>query len=112
MGIDDLSGVCKSSETQTVFQRFSDSSSFEELVIQNIASSNGSCPGRYRSLNFFRIATAFSGTQYNIVLYQVIVEPGIGHFREFEPRRVHTRINSLGLFLVHKLTCGKRESVS
>ena len=44
--------------------------------------------------------------------YQVILEPGIGQFREFEPRRVHTRINSLGLFLVHKLTCGKRESVS
>ena len=37
---------------------------------------------------------------------------GIGQFREFEPRRVHTRIISLGLFLVHKLTCGKRESVS
>ena len=43
--------------------------------------------------------------------YQVILEPAIGQFREFEPRRVHTRINSLGLFLVHKLTCGKRESV-
>ena len=24
--------------------------------------------------------------------YQVILEPGIGQFREFEPRRVHTRI--------------------
>ena len=46
------------------------------------------------------------------VAYQVILEPGIGQFREFEPRRVHTRINSLGLFLVHNLTCGKRESVS
>ena len=48
------------------------------------------------------------------VAYQVTLEPGIGQFREFEPRRVHTstRINSLGLFLVHKLTCGKRESVS
>ena len=46
------------------------------------------------------------------VAYQVILEPGIGQFREFEPRRVHTRINSVGLFLVHKLTCGKRESVS
>ena len=46
------------------------------------------------------------------VAYQVILEPVIGQFREFEPRRVHTRINSLGLFLVHKLTCGKRESVS
>ena len=46
------------------------------------------------------------------VACQVILEPGIGQFREFEPRRVHTRINSLGLFLVHKLTCGNRESVS
>ena len=48
------------------------------------------------------------------VAYQVILEPGIGQFREFEPRRVHTctRINSLGLFLVYKLTCGTRESVS
>ena len=42
------------------------------------------------------------------VAYQVILEPGIGQFREFEPRQVRTRINSLGLFLVH--TCGKRES--
>ena len=32
------------------------------------------------------------------VAYQVILEPGIGQFREFELRRVHTRINSLGLF--------------
>ena len=46
------------------------------------------------------------------VAYQVILEPGIGQSREFEPRRVHTRTNSLGLFLVDKLTCGKRESVS
>ena len=28
------------------------------------------------------------------VAYQVILEPGIGQFREFEPRRVHTRTNS------------------
>ena len=41
---------------------------------------------------------------------EVILEPGIGQFREFEPPRVHTRINLWGLFLVHKLTCGKRES--
>ena len=46
------------------------------------------------------------------VAYQVIFEPGIGQFREFESPRVHTRINSWGLFLVHKLTCGKRDSVS
>ena len=46
------------------------------------------------------------------VAHQVILEPGIGQFREFESPRVHTRINSWGLFLVHKLTCGKRESVS
>ena len=49
------------------------------------------------------------------VAYQVILEPGLGQCREFERRRVHTRITS-GLFrdffLVHKLTCGKRESVS
>ena len=36
------------------------------------------------------------------VAYQVIVEPGIGQFREFESPRVHTRIHSWGLFLVHK----------
>ena len=41
--------------------------------------------------------------------YQVIFEPGIGQFREFEPRPVHPRINSLELFLVLKLSCGKRE---
>ena len=47
------------------------------------------------------------------VEYQVILEPGGGgQFSEFEPTRVHTRKNSSGLFLVHKLTCGKRESVS
>ena len=46
------------------------------------------------------------------VANQVILEPGIGQFREFEPRRVHSRIK--GLFLVHKfvLSGGKRESVS
>ena len=46
------------------------------------------------------------------VAHQVILEPGIGQFREFESPRVHTRINSWGFFLAHKLTCGKRESVS
>ena len=46
------------------------------------------------------------------VAYQVILEPGIGQFCEFESPRVHTRINSWGLFLVHKLTCGNRESAS
>ena len=46
------------------------------------------------------------------VACQVILEPEIGQFHEFESRRVHTRMNSWGLFLVHKLTCGKRESVS
>ena len=46
------------------------------------------------------------------VAYQVIPKPGVGQFREFESPRVHTRINSWGLFLVHKLACGKRESVS
>ena len=45
------------------------------------------------------------------VAYQIILEPGIGLCREFEPRQLQTRKKSLGLFLVHKLTCGKRESV-
>ena len=38
--------------------------------------------------------------------------PGVGEFRDFKPRQGHTRINSFGLFLVHELTCVKRESVS
>ena len=46
------------------------------------------------------------------VAYQVILEHDIGQFREFESPRVHTRKNSWRLFLVHNLTCGKRESVS
>ena len=33
------------------------------------------------------------------VAYQVIHEPGIGQFREFESPQVHTRIHSSGLFL-------------
>ena len=33
------------------------------------------------------------------VAYQVVLEPGIGQFREFESLRVHTRISSWGLFL-------------
>ena len=37
-------------------------------------------------------------TRRSPVAYQVILEPVIGQFREFEPRRVHTRINSLVLF--------------
>ena len=38
------------------------------------------------------------------VAYQVILEPGIGQFREVKPPRVHTRINSWGLFLGYELT--------
>ena len=41
------------------------------------------------------------------VAYQVILEPGIGQFCEFESPRVHTRINSWGLFLVHKIDLRK-----
>ena len=52
------------------------------------------------------------GPSFAPVAYQVILEPGVGQFREFESPPVHTRINSWGLFLVHRLTCGKRESVS
>ena len=71
------------------------------------------------SLRLLRVSTTRGATNSPArciagrpVAYQVILEPGVGQFREFEPRRVHTRVNSLGLFLVHKLTCGKRESVS
>ena len=32
------------------------------------------------------------------VAYQVILEPGVGQFREFESARVHTRINSWVFF--------------
>ena len=46
------------------------------------------------------------------VAYQVILEPGMGQFHEFESPRVHPRVKSWGLLLVYKLTCGKRESVS
>ena len=59
-----------------------------------------------------RVAPAWVIEPVAPVAYQVILGPGIGQFREFEPRRVHSRINSSGLFLVHNLTCGKRESVS
>ena len=45
------------------------------------------------------------------VAYQLIFEPGIGQFREFESPRVHTRQKSWGLFLTHKSSCEKRESV-
>ena len=37
------------------------------------------------------------------VAYQVILEPGTGQFREFEPRRVHTRINKF----VGTFSCGQ-----
>ena len=63
-------------------------------------------------MEFFVRGGIYIGQPVAPVAYQVIFEPGIGQFREFEPRRVHTRIHSLGLFLVLKLTCGKRESVS
>ena len=47
------------------------------------------------------------------VAYEFILEPGnVGLFRELEPRRVDTRIQSFGLYIVHKLTRGKREGVS
>ena len=47
-----------------------------------------------------------------LVAYQSFLEPGIGQFCELEPRRVHTRISSLGRFLERKLTYEKRESLS
>ena len=38
--------------------------------------------------------TVVAGRPGDVSGYQVILEPGIGQFREFEFRRVHTRINS------------------
>ena len=40
-------------------------------------------------------------------MIQVILEPGIGQFRESEFPRAHTRMNSWGLFLVHKFDSWK-----
>ena len=42
------------------------------------------------------------------VAYWVTLGPGEGRVRVFEPRRVHTRTNSLCVYLVHIFTCGKR----
>ena len=41
------------------------------------------------------------------VAYQVILGPGVGQFHEFESPRVHTRINSWGILLVHKIDLRK-----
>ena len=57
-------------------------------------------------------SSQYSMNQVAPVAHQAILEPGIGQFREFEPPRVRTRINSWGLFLVQKLTCGKHKNVS
>ena len=54
------------------------------------------------------------GCEYNTcmpvapVVYQVVVELGIGQLREFEPRRLRTRDNSSRLFLVHNSTSGQK----
>ena len=41
--------------------------------------------------HFFRIIATALCQPVAPVAYQVILEPGIGQFREFEPRRAHTR---------------------
>ena len=51
----------------------------------------------------FRLAQAGTIQPVAPVAYRVILEPGIGQFREFEPRRVHTRLNSLGLLCTNRL---------
>ena len=55
--------------------------------------------------NIFKSQNFITGVCY-------LVSVTVGQFREFESPRVHTRNNSWRLFLVHKLTCGKRESMS
>ena len=65
------------------------------------------CPAAYG------VSVLYTQSPVAPVAYLVILEPGICQFREFESPRVHTRaIGSWGLFLVHKLTCGKRDSAS
>ena len=64
---------------------------------------------------FFAVASLFfEHTEFDWWPRWRILEPGIGRFREFESPRVHTRKKSYNrdFFVVHKLTCGKRESVS
>ena len=43
---------------------------------------------------FHILILALSFFYFAPVVYQVILEPGIGQFSEFESPRVHTRINS------------------
>ena len=87
----------------------------DDTFLGVIRTPNRISPMRPRTCNY-NLYLILPGMAYNPpvapVAYQVILEPGMGQFRELEPPRVHTRINSRGLFVVHKLTCGKRESVS
>ena len=55
----------------------------------------------FSAVFFFRSKYTWYTTQsVALVAFQVILEPGIGHFREFESPRVHTHINSWGLFFL------------
>ena len=78
--------------------------SFHPALVKILVSTNCSTSQLLECSSFYPVAP---------VAYQLIIlEPCIGQFREFEPHRVHTRINSLGLFPMHILTCGKCESMS
>ena len=55
---------------------------------------HGRDPPRNKCSRSLQMMLAYEVQQYQMVApvaYQVILEPGIGQFREFEPRRVHTR---------------------
>ena len=68
-------------------------------AIVEVAAKGGGGGGNWNLKTEHRIKSATP------VAYQVVIlVPGIGQFREFESPRVHTRINSWGIFLEHKLT--------
>ena len=61
---------------------------------------------------FFQWGLAYNMGPVAPAVYQVVLEPAVGQFREFESPRVHTRVNTWGLVLFHNSICGKRESVT
>ena len=72
-------------------------------LIRHATNTHATCTGNHQRFVVQPVAP---------VAYQVILEPGIGHFREFESPRVCILVLIRGDFIAHKSTCGKRESVS
>ena len=64
-------------------------------------------PRGYRKLKRGSTGSSMSYSPVAPVAYQVILEPAIGQLREFEPPRVHTRINFLGTLLCAQIDLRK-----